>query len=569
MSEGKFGENTLKYSPFILRNERVYHKRKNFYISSFKSALLINDFIAAIVGVGIALWITGWHALLMNSLTLAIAFFIPSLTTIIFFQSHQLYSRHLVFSRKSHLVNFFQAFCLALLTLGLIFVLAGWSHLWRNNMYAFLAGLFFAALSFLFLGRFVSSRLMDLLMSVGIAHLVVGINGLILSSDVTLIVVNWQTVIICFLLAAVFIVVSRLFLVHVVFLIWRRKSFRRQVVIIGSDDEAKKIASHIIDRNSPFWISGTLSPSNASSSELNLNKNCLGELQELPGIVKEYKIDDIIVTDENIDKQTLVAILDFCTSAGINVWFPPLYLPIINIKLNIDMFCGLPMIKLCSQKNNWLFNKLKHALDAMITLPLLIMLSPLFVLIALAIKLSSPGPVLYRAQAVGKNGMVFSMYKFRSMTADSSNEVHKKFVTKLIKGNIGRDVTDSQPLKITEDPRVTRVGHILRKSSLDELPQLINVLMDDMSLVGPRPCLPYEFEIYEEWYKKRVSVRAGITGLWQVAGRSEVSFEDMILLDLYYIYNRSFAIDFNILFETIFVVLGKKGGVLRRWRASS
>jgi undecaprenyl-phosphate galactose phosphotransferase len=234
-------------------------------------------------------------------------------------------------------------------------------------------------------------------------------------------------------------------------------------------------------------------------------------------------------------------------------------MPIIDIKLNLDMFCGLPMIKLCSQKNNWFFNKLKHALDALITLPLFIILSPLFLLIALAIKLDSRGPVFYRAKAVGKNGKVFSMFKFRSMTVGSSSEVHRKFVTKLIKGEIGREDGNVRPLKITEDSRVTRVGKLLRKFSLDELPQLINVLMGEMSLVGPRPCLPYEFEIYEEWYKKRVSVRAGITGLWQVTGRSEVSFEDMILLDLYYIYNRNLAIDFNILFETIFVVLGKKG----------
>jgi len=109
------------------------------------------------------------------------------------------------------------------------------------------------------------------------------------------------------------------------------------------------------------------------------------------------------------------------------------------------------------------------------------------------------------------------------------------------------------------DPRVTRVGRFLRKTSLDELPQLINVLKGDMSLVGPRPCLPYEWEIYKDWHKKRTAVRPGITGLWQVVGRSEVSFEDMILLDLYYIYNYRLELDFSILFETIFVVLKKKG----------
>lgn len=559
MSEGKIGENTLEYTPIMTRNEGVFDKRKLFALSPLKSALLVNDLGAAIAGFGVGLWIIGSDKMVMDNLAQSVAFLILSLTVIAFFKSYHLYSRHLIFSRKNHLVNLLKSFSFGLLTLGMIFCLFTWSDLWQTNLYAFAAGLFLAAISFLFLGRFFGNHLMDLLMSIGMAHLVVGINGLILTGDVPIILANWQVTLICFLLAAIFILISRGFLVHVVFHIWRRKSFRRQVVIVGSNEEAKKIAHHIIGRNAPFWISGILSPCDAPGLGFNINKDCLGELKELPGIVKEYEINDLIITDENIDKLTLVAILDFCTSTGIDVWFPPKLMPIIDIKLNLDMFCGLPMIKLCSQKNNWLFNKLKHALDALITLPLFIILSPLFLLIALAIKLDSRGPVFYRARAVGKNGMVFLMYKFRSMTADSSSEVHKKFVTKLIKGEIGREETNDRPLKITEDSRVTRVGKVLRKLSLDELPQLINVLMGDMSLVGPRPCLPYEFEIYEDWYKKRVSVRAGITGLWQVAGRSVVSFEDMILLDLYYIYNRSLVMDFNILFETVFVVLGKKG----------
>jgi len=151
------------------------------------------------------------------------------------------------------------------------------------------------------------------------------------------------------------------------------------------------------------------------------------------------------------------------------------------------------------------------------------------------------------------------MYKFRSMYTDQSSDIHKQYVTKLIKGEIGRQGEQKGPLKITNDPRVTRVGRILRKLSLDELPQLINVLRGEMSLIGPRPCLPYEYEIYKDWHKKRNSVRPGITGLWQVTGRSEVSFEEMILLDLYYIYNRNLMLDLSILYETIFVVLGKKG----------
>ena len=151
------------------------------------------------------------------------------------------------------------------------------------------------------------------------------------------------------------------------------------------------------------------------------------------------------------------------------------------------------------------------------------------------------------------------MFKFRSMKLNNDNEIHQQFVTKLIKGEIGKDSSDGQPLKITNDPRVTMIGKFLRKFSLDELPQLINVIAGQMSLIGPRPCLPYEYDIYQDWYKKRAAIRPGITGLWQVTGRSEVAFEEMILLDLYYVYNRNIWMDLNILIETIFVVLKKKG----------
>ena len=188
-----------------------------------------------------------------------------------------------------------------------------------------------------------------------------------------------------------------------------------------------------------------------------------------------------------------------------------------------------------------------------------ILISPFFLIVALAVKLTSAGPVFYKPDAIGRHGNVFEMYKFRTMCAGSSCDMHKDYVTKLIKGEIGQKGTDGQTLKITDDPRITSVGRFLRRYSLDELPQLINVLKGEMSLVGPRPCLPYEFEQYEEWYKKRVAVRPGITGVWQVTGRSEVAFEDMILLDLYYIYNRSVLLDFQILMETAGVVLKQKG----------
>ena len=234
-------------------------------------------------------------------------------------------------------------------------------------------------------------------------------------------------------------------------------------------------------------------------------------------------------------------------------------MPIIDMKLYIDNFCGLPMIRLGLQKNIFLFNKIKHGLDALIVLPVLLLLLPLFLVIAAAIKLTSPGQIFFRAQMMGKNSKPFTMYKFRSMLADTECEPHKDYVKKLINGQIREDSGKGGVFKIAEDQRVTSVGKLLRKFSLDELPQLINVLKGEMSLVGPRPCLPYEYEMYKDWHKKRLSVRPGITGVWQVAGRSAVAFEDMVLLDLYYIYNRSLSLDANILYETVFAVIEKRG----------
>jgi exopolysaccharide biosynthesis polyprenyl glycosylphosphotransferase len=371
---------------------------------------------------------------------------------------------------------------------------------------------------------------------------------------------NWWTILLACLLAAVILPLTRFFLVNIVFSIWMRRRFRRQVVIIGSSDEANNIGRTIVERDAPFWIVGTIGVTEAEIFlDIGIEKCFLGSLNKLPDVVQKDKISEIIVADENIDKRTLVSLLDYCTSQGVNAWFSPKLMPIINIKLYIDNFVGIPLIRLCSQKNSWLFNKLKHALDALITLPGFVLQLPLFLGFAAGIKLDSKGPVFYRAKAIGKNGQPFTMFKFRSMHVNNDQGRHKDYVTKLIKGEIGQDSNGDAPLKITDDPRITRMGKLLRKTSLDELPQLLNVLKGEMSLVGPRPCLPYEWEIYKDWHKKRSTVRPGITGLWQVAGRSAVAFEDMILLDLYYIYNRNLMLDFSILYETVFAVLAKKG----------
>jgi len=192
-----------------------------------------------------------------------------------------------------------------------------------------------------------------------------------------------------------------------------------------------------------------------------------------------------------------------------------------------------------------------------------VLLAPVMVATALAIALTSPGPVIFRQIRLGKRGKPFVFYKFRSMVADADDQIHRQYVASLING-MHTDVNQgdaSNPLyKLRSDPRITRLGSFIRATSIDELPQLFNVLKGQMSLVGPRPPLPYEAEQYQSWHLRRVlEIRPGITGMWQVEGRSRTSFDEMVRLDLRYIQNRSLLLDLRILAKTVLIVARRDG----------
>jgi len=205
----------------------------------------------------------------------------------------------------------------------------------------------------------------------------------------------------------------------------------------------------------------------------------------------------------------------------------------------------------------------KRAIDIIGSLAALIVLSPFLAVIAVAIKLTSKGPVLFKQGRVGQHGVIFQFLKFRSMLPDSDPRVHREFVNEFIGGG----ATPQQPgqakrkvFKITDDPRVTRVGAILRRTSLDELPQFWNVLKGEMSLVGPRPPIPYELESYRIWHKRRIlEVKPGITGLWQVYGRSRTTFDEMVRLDLRYARTWSLLLDLKILIQTPRAIISQEG----------
>ena len=205
----------------------------------------------------------------------------------------------------------------------------------------------------------------------------------------------------------------------------------------------------------------------------------------------------------------------------------------------------------------------KRVFDIAGSTTMLFLLAPLFLVIALAVKLTSRGPVFYRQQRVGRYGQTFTFLKFRSMFANNDSNVHKEFVTRLIASKPGeaqKSESDGSVYKLTNDKRITRVGAVLRRTSLDELPQFLNVLKGEMSLVGPRPPIPYELAAYQTWHRQRLlAVKPGITGLWQVTGRSSVRFDEMVRLDLRYASTWTPLLDLKILLRTPAAVIKGSG----------
>jgi exopolysaccharide biosynthesis polyprenyl glycosylphosphotransferase len=204
-----------------------------------------------------------------------------------------------------------------------------------------------------------------------------------------------------------------------------------------------------------------------------------------------------------------------------------------------------------------LYPTAKRVFDVMVAVLMLIALSPIMLIVAVAIKLDSAGPVIFKQTRIGKNHKPFTFYKFRSMYTKSDSSVHQQFVKSLINGSSSN--TSSPTYKLACDKRITRVGCFIRKTSLDELPQLINVLRGEMSIVGPRPGLPSEVAQYQEWHRKRLEVQPGLTGLWQVSGRSNLTFDEMVLLDIYYAENWSLGQVIRIMLRTIPQVLFGEG----------
>jgi lipopolysaccharide/colanic/teichoic acid biosynthesis glycosyltransferase len=206
------------------------------------------------------------------------------------------------------------------------------------------------------------------------------------------------------------------------------------------------------------------------------------------------------------------------------------------------------------------YQRTKRVLDILITLLLLPLLLLMLAVIALLIKMYSPGPIFYRQERIGKHGKPFMMLKFRSMHVDNNNKSHQQFMQRMIRENLRPEDVGLKVMKLPNDSRITKPGKLLRLLSLDELPQFYNVLRGEMSIVGPRPSLPYEYEVYTEWHKRRLDILPGITGLWQVTAHNQVPFDEMVQIDLNYIATMNPWLDLKLIVLTPIEMMRAKGG---------
>lgn len=275
----------------------------------------------------------------------------------------------------------------------------------------------------------------------------------------------------------------------------------------------------------------------------------LGKCKDIEKIIKRYPVDEIIITIPT-ERELINNFLNDFRKYDITIKIVPELFNLVSKTVHVESINSIPYITLIKTPMRGIAYVMKRSLDFILSSLSIIALLPLFLFVAVLIKSDSKGSIIFKQKRVGRNGKFFYMYKFRSMV-EKANDMRYKLKE--------QNEMDGTVFKMSNDPRVTRVGRFIRKYSIDELPQLINVLMGDMSLIGPRPPLPLEVEQYTGLHWRRLEVVPGITGLWQVSGRSELSFDQWVNLDIYYIENWSLLLDIKILLKTIPVVIKGEG----------
>lgn len=338
----------------------------------------------------------------------------------------------------------------------------------------------------------------------------------------------------------------------ILFLNWKN-GHDRAFLIVGGGEGARLLLRVLENhRDLGLRVLGILWPEGSIPEKKIAGYPVLGQASDLLSIVENQVVDEVIFAVPQEDLQKYDDLFLLCKERGITTRILLELFPHSIDKIYVEEFDGLPLLSFSSTSTNELLLMVRRILDMAGSFLLLAILSPLFLLIGFLIRLDSPGPAIYRQIRCGLNGRKFWFYKFRSMVDGAEQQKGGLTPYNLMNGPV---------FKMENDPRITRVGRFLRKSSLDEIPQFFNVLRGDMSLVGPRPPLPEEVAQYKGWQKRRLSMKPGITGLWQVSGRNLLDFDDWMKMDLAYIDHWSLWLDLKILLKTIPAVFSRKGAM--------
>jgi exopolysaccharide biosynthesis polyprenyl glycosylphosphotransferase len=345
-------------------------------------------------------------------------------------------------------------------------------------------------------------------------------------------------------------------------------------LVVGCNQNSEVCVSEISENpRLGYRVIGVLAVEGEGAITQVAGKSVLGKFEDLPAFVRQLGIKEVLITDDRISSQAIFEAMMRCgRQHHVDFRVFPNLLNCLPRKTGIDQIGSLPMIHLFEEPLNGPNHWIKRGLDLTLASLAILLSAPMWLLIAAIIKLTSSGPAIYAQERVGMDGRVFRMYKFRSMYANTGDDPHRTVMQQNIVSSVQNPTnqlnppnpdnqanqgTADQPIygKVKDDHRITPVGAWLRRYSLDELPQFLNVLRGEMSLVGPRPPIPYEVECYHDWHRARFHVKPGLTGMWQVSGRNRLNFEQMVRLDIYYIENWSVWLDLKILLKTIPVAL--------------
>jgi exopolysaccharide biosynthesis polyprenyl glycosylphosphotransferase len=334
-------------------------------------------------------------------------------------------------------------------------------------------------------------------------------------------------------------------------------------LIVGTGPVARHLAATMATPRSDYRVTGLITPDpeDAPVGTVLEGVPVVATESGLAELLAAGRYRAVLVADGRIDHDAHLAIAEACLKYGVQYHVVPDIFELMLERVQINMVGGLPLLGLKGSNLTGVNFVLKRIFDLFLSALLLLLASPVMLATALGIKLSSKGPVFYTQERLGLHGRPFKLIKFRSMHAESSDAAVRESAEKWIRGQeaLDEDENGEKLYKPAQDPRIFRFGAFIRKYSIDELPQLINVFKGDMSVIGPRPPVPYEAEVYREWHRRRFEALPGITGLWQVSGRNKLSFDEQARLDIDYIENWSFDLDLRIAFKTVGEVLAGNG----------